>query len=283
MIKLVALDLDGTLLTKEKVIPKKIKTQLITLKEAGVKIILATGRSFESAKRYYYELELDTPFIGCNGGLVYLPDQDEVIFEKVFSKDDFQSVASILAENEVYYQYYGLDCIYARELAFGVKNWKCANRDLPENWRMKIQLVDDPVQWARESYQPVYKILARFGSEGMMNHIAERVSAMQGLDTVSSFSMALDIGPDQCTKGHALERVSEFLGIDLKDTLAMGDHDNDCEMIQIAGVGIAVGEASKAAIAVADRYLLDREQGISEVLWEISNSLLGQGGLHGGK
>lgn len=270
MIKLVALDLDGTLLDEEKRIPVEIKRRLLDLKEKGVKIVLATGRTFESAKRYYYELELDTPFIGCNGGLVYLPDQKQVIFGKVFEQDDFYYVASLLTDLQVYYQFYGLDCIYARELAYGVKRWKCENVDLPEHWRMKIELVDDPLVWARESYRPVYKILARFESEEQMAGVREAIEGMRGLDSVSSFANALDIGPDQCTKGKALEWVCGLLGVGLDETLAMGDHDNDSDMIEKAGIGIAVGQASRTARSVADICLLRRGfEEISEVFKRI--------------
>lgn len=271
MIKLVALDLDGTLLDAEKRIPVAIKSRLLDLKERGVKIVLATGRTFESAKRYYYELELDTPFIGCNGGLVYLPDRKQVIFGKVFDQDDFYHVASLLTELQVYYQFYGLDCIYARELAYGVKRWKRENADLPEDWRMKIELVENPIEWAETSYQPVYKVLARFESEDMMNHIAKKVKGIQGLDAVSSFSMALDIGPDQCTKGKALEWVCRLLDVGLDETLAMGDHDNDCDMIEKAGIGIAVGQASQTARSVADICLL---RGGSEEITEVFKRIL---------
>ncbi len=275
MIKLVALDLDGTLLDAEKRIPVAIKSRLLALKEKGVKIVLATGRTFESAKRYYYELELDTPFIGCNGGLVYLPARKQVVFGKVFDQDDFFYVASLLTELQVYYQFYGLDCIYARELAYGVKRWKCENADLPERWRMKIELVDDPLIWARDSYRPVYKILARFESEAQMASVREAVERMRGLDSVSSFANALDIGPDQCNKGDALERVGEMMQISLDEMLAVGDNDNDREMIEKAGIGIAMGHASDAAKAVANQCM-DREDchGVLQALnlnFDVSN------------
>lgn len=267
MIKLIALDLDGTLLNEEKVIPEATKMRLLKMKKDGIKIVLATGRTFESAKRYYYELDLQTPFIGCNGGLIYMPKKEQVVFSKVFLKRDFRKVISLLAERKIYYQYYGLDCIYAKELAHGVRRWKCENQDLPQSWRMKIELVEDPIKWSTESYQPIYKVLARFESEQEMVQVKASVDAIEGIDAVSSFANALDIGPASCTKGDALERVGDLLGIGLDEMMALGDHDNDREMLAKAGVGIAVGDATEAVKEVADIIMeLDNVRGVLQAL-----------------
>lgn len=260
MIKLVALDLDGTLLDENREIPGDTKTRLNDLKNQGILIVLATGRSFESAKRYYYELDLDTPLIGCNGGLIYQPNGKEVIQGAAFSKEDFYRVVSALTEIGVYYQYYGLHSIYAKRLAFGVKRWKCENINLPKEWQMQIRVVEDPLLWAREEYHPVYKILARSTSQEKLDEVADVIEQMDGLDTVSSFALGLDIGPADCDKGKALEVVGKALGIGPEEMLAMGDNDNDQEMIRYAGIGIAVGDASMAAKAAAD-FCMEEEGG----------------------
>ncbi|BES64318.1 Cof-type HAD-IIB family hydrolase [Gottschalkiaceae bacterium SANA] len=252
MIKLLALDLDGTLLDGNRKIPEQTKARLIDLRKQGISIILATGRTFESAKRYYYELGLDTPFIGCNGGVIYQPDQDRIIKGAAFSKEDFIDVIEKLSALGVFYQYYGLHCIYAKRLAFGVKRWKCENIDLPKEWQMQIRLVEDPLLWAREEYHPVYKILARSSSQEKLDEVADVIEQMEGIDTVSSFALGLDIGPADCDKGKALEVVGKALGMRPEEILAMGDNDNDREMIRFAGLGIAMGNATKAAKEAAD-------------------------------
>lgn len=260
MIKLVALDLDGTLLNENREIPEDTKTRLNDLKNQGISIVLATGRSFESAKRYYYELDLHTPLIGCNGGLIYQPNAKEVIWGAAFSKEDFERVVSILKESGVYYQYYDLHCIYAKRLAFGVKRWKFENINLPKEWQMQIRVVEDPLLWAREEYHPVYKILARLTRQEKLDEVVDAIKQIEGIDTVSSFALGLDIGPADCDKGKALAVVGKALGIGPEEMLAMGDHDNDQEMIRYAGIGIAVGDASLAAKAAAD-YCMEEEYG----------------------
>lgn len=252
MVKLVALDLDGTLLNQNREIPKETKTRLIDLRNQGVQIVLATGRTFESAKRYYYELGLDTPLIGCNGGVIYRPNRDELIEGAAFTKEDFYRVAAALTELGVYYQYYGLHCIYTKRLDFGIKRWNCDNDSLPEKWQMQIQVVEDPLLWAREEYQAIYKILVRSTEQEKLDEVVRIIEPMKGIDTVSSLALALDVGPAGCDKGKALEVVGKVLGIRREEMMAMGDNDNDQEMIRYAGIGIAMGDASAAAKAAAD-------------------------------
>jgi hypothetical protein len=252
MIKLVALDLDGTLLDENREIPEDTKARLNDLKNQGIIIVLATGRTFESAKRYYYELGLDTPLIGCNGGVIYQPNRNELIQGAAFTKEDFYRVVSALTEIGVYYQYYGLHCIYTKRLDFGVKRWKCENTNLPKEWQMQIRVVEDPLLWTREEYHPIYKILARSSSQEKLDEVVDVVERMEGIDTVSSFALGLDIGPADCDKGKALEVVGKVLGIEREEMMAMGDNDNDQEMIRYAGIGIAMGDATKAAKQAAD-------------------------------
>lgn len=260
MIKLVALDLDGTLLNQNREIPHETKARLIDLRNQGIQILLATGRTFESAKRYYYELGLDTPLIGCNGGVIYQPNRDELIEGAAFTKEDFYRVVAALTELGVFYQYYGLHCIYTKRLDFGVKRWKCENTDLPKKWQMQIRVVEDPLLWTREEYHPIYKILARSSSQEKLDEVARVIEQMEGIDTVSSLALALDIGPADCDKGKALEAVGKVLGIEAEEMMAMGDNDNDQEMIRFAGIGIAMGDATKAAKATAD-HCMEKEDG----------------------
>lgn len=261
MIKLVALDLDGTLLNQNREIPKQTKKRLIGLKSQGVQIILATGRTFESAKRYYYELGLETPFIGCNGGVIYQPRQDKLIEGAAFTKDDFYEVAAALTELGVYYQYYGLHCIYTKRLDFGIKRWNCDNVSLPKEWQMKIQIVEDPLRWTAEEYRSIYKILVRSTEQEKLDQVVRIMGKIDGIDTVSSLAMALDIGPGGCNKGKALEAVGQVLGIASEEMMAMGDNDNDREMISYAGIGIAMGDATEAAKTAAD-YCMNLNDGL---------------------
>ena len=252
MIKMVVLDLDGTLLNENREIPEDTKARLIALKNQGLSIVLATGRTFESAKRYYYELGLNTPFIGCNGGVIYQPDEEQILESAAFSKEAFVEVVKELTALDVFYQYYSLHCIFAKHLDFGVKRWNCENQFLPQSWRMKIQLEDDPIQWANNQYEPIYKILALSKEQGKLDQVNRVIKTIDGIDTVSSLAFALDIGPANCNKGRALEVVGKALGIRPEEMMAMGDGDNDQEMIRYAGIGIAMGDASVAAKEAAD-------------------------------
>ena len=121
--------------------------------------------------------------------------------------------------------------------------------------RMQIRLVDDPLLWAREEYQSVYKILVRSTEQEKLDEVARIIEPMKGIDTVSSLALALDVGPSGCDKGKALEVVGKVLGIRREEMMAMGDNDNDQEMISYAGIGIAMGDATEAAKAAADHCM----------------------------
>jgi hypothetical protein len=202
-----------------------------------------------------------------NGGFIYQPNREHLYKAEAFSREDFLKVAEELTGMGLFYQYYGLHCVYADRLAHGVKKWHCENERLPEAWQMRIQIEKDPIAWARDKYQPIYKILARASDQDKLDQVVGRIETMPGLDSVSSLSMALDIGPENCDKGKALEIVGRILDIEASDMMAMGDNDNDREMIDYAGVGIAMGHASEAAKAAADYCMsLDDGPGVLQAL-----------------
>lgn len=217
--RLIAFDLDGTLLNQHKQILPASFTVLHQLQEMGYRIILVTGRSHVEAYDYYQKLSLTEPMICCNGSYLYHPAQQQILHSLPLTHSQAEKIVAriyplkptILADDKVIVQ--------ADELRNRVNIWQ-------------ISLVHRHDAPLRE--------IAAFVQHELM------------LDCTWSWRYQLDILQKGCSKGQSLARYAQQQHIAMRDVIAFGDNDNDAEMLHLAGLGIAMGNASARAKAHAD-------------------------------
>ncbi|PSL28380.1 hypothetical protein B0H99_11624 [Planomicrobium soli] len=258
---LIVLDLDGTLLTDQKVISEKTKKTLGKAMESGHQVMIATGRPYRSSEAYYKELGLTTPIVNFNGAFVHHPTDVnwgthhtpislDVVHEVVESMHDFDFhniVAEVLDDVYVHYHDEKLMDIFR----FGDPN--ITTGDLRNYLKvdptsMLIHAPVEKVQSIHEHLSSVHAEVIDHRRWGAPWHVIEIVKS--GL-----------------SKAVGLDRVSKSLGISKENIIAFGDEDNDLEMLEYAGVGVAMGNAIEPLKNIANEITLtNNEDGIAELL-----------------
>ncbi|MFF2752228.1 Cof-type HAD-IIB family hydrolase [Psychrobacillus sp. NPDC058041] len=260
---LIVLDLDGTLLTDEKVISHKTKNILQEAKNQGHEVMIATGRPYRSSEMYYKELGLNTPIVNFNGAFVHHPKNSswntihkpielQVVKEVVEAVQNF-SIKNMLAEvlDDVYLHHHDEQMISA----FALGNPHITTGDLRTFLRtdptsLLIHAEEDSVDLVRNHLRDVHAEVIDHRRWGAPWDVIEIVR--HGLN-----------------KAVGLAKVSEYLDIPKERIIAFGDEDNDLEMIEYAGVGVAMGNAISPLQQIANEITLsNNEDGIAEFLMD---------------
>ncbi len=235
--RLVALDIDGTLVDEFSRMPKRVRDAVRRVVDADVPVVLATGRSWLATQPIFDALGLPPGrAISSNGAVVVDYPPLETIHEERFDPSDSLRRISELAPHAL---------VGVEE---GMK-WR-VSRPFPEGELMgevRISTLEEM------SSRPVSRIVLRDpdSTEEKFMDLTRRL----GLHEVSYFigwSAWLDIAPKGVDKASGLERVIAHLGVAREDVLAIGDGRNDIEMLQWAGRGVAMGNAPSDVKAVAD-------------------------------
>ncbi|MBU5595227.1 Cof-type HAD-IIB family hydrolase [Amphibacillus sp. MSJ-3] len=236
---LIALDLDGTLLTDEKTITNKSKQVLQKAREAGHIVVIATGRPHRASLDYYEELNLNTPMINFNGAYLHHPSDSkwEVLHSPLpirTAKAIIQTcydlnVRNLMAEviGDIYIDQYDKELLDIFHI------------DREENpirvGSLKNQLNDDPTSLIIYPEEEQVEQLRQ-------NLTRDHAAVIEHRNWGAPWNM-IEIVRKGMNKGVALDRLATYFQIDSEHVMAFGDEDNDLEMIEYAGVGVAMGNA----------------------------------------
>ena len=256
--KLIALDLDGTLLREDLTISHRALEALERAKRRGIALTLASGRGYPSMRRWVQELGIVTPVIGYQGAVIVDPETDQRVYQRTFSRSLVGELRDFARENDLSLTLYVDDEIY-------VENKRHSDAFYSKWFGLPCHLVGDlSVSVAGE---PTKFII--IGSEGELDRIRPAVERRLGnrLQIMRSHRYFLEGLALGVSKGRALAWLAERLGVAREETMAIGDSGNDREMVAWAGLGVAMGNASTEVKAVADHVApaID-EDGVAEAI-----------------
>jgi 5-amino-6-(5-phospho-D-ribitylamino)uracil phosphatase len=263
---LIALDLDGTLLKDDKTISLKTKEVLKKARKEGHIVMIATGRPYRSSEMYYHELELDTPIVNFNGAFMHHPKNPgwgtfhEPLDVKV-AKDIVEACRSfhfhnIIAEviDDVYFHYHDEKLLDI----FSMGNPNVTTGDL------RNYLKESPTS------------LLIHTEEDQLKEIRDHLSAVHA-EVIDHRSWAapwhvIEIIKSGLSKAVGLKKASDYFNIPAERIVAFGDEDNDLEMLDFAGHGIAMGNAINQVKTIAnDITLTNEEDGVGVYLSDLLN------------
>lgn len=239
MIRLVASDVDGTLLDHHGALPPLRAAAARRLVDAGMPVVLATGKLWTSVGGLVDELGLAGPHVACNGSVVF-DAQGRVVARTLLDATVADEVIAVLRSRRV------VHAVHLEDGALVTDRIDPAHDVLP--------LLGEPMPTVGGSDgRGVLKVLAILPpeSEGDLRGVAADAAAVQR--TGPRFLEWNARGADKAT---GLATVADLLGVDLTEVLAVGDAENDVPMLRAAGVGVAVAGASPAAVDAADRTLV---------------------------
>jgi Cof subfamily protein (haloacid dehalogenase superfamily) len=263
---LIALDLDGTLLKDDKTISFKTKKIIKKAKDQGHVVMIATGRPFRSSEMYYHELELDTPIVNFNGAFIHHPlDQSwgtyhypldikvaKDIVDVCRSYHFYNIVAEVM--DDVYFHYHDEKLLDI----FGFGNPKITTGDLAN------YLHESPTSLLIHTEEEQLKPLRHHLSEAHAEVIDHRNWAAPW--------HVIEIIKSGLNKAVGLKKAANYYNIPAERVIAFGDEDNDLEMLEYAGRGIAMGNGIDQVKNIAnDITLSNEEDGVAVYLAQFLN------------
>jgi len=256
--RLLVADIDGTLVTGDRRITPGVRAAVQAAREAGVRVCLATGRMWRSAEPYVRALGADPPAILYNGGLVYDFRTGTEWRRLHLEPAHARAVLEILRDiPQVQPHLYVGDQVYTGEMNAITERYM--HKD-----GLEVTAVGDLLAFLPPAPMKILIIGARPDLERVARAVAARPVA---INMVFSEETYLEILPTGSSKGDALRFVAEHLGIPLRQTIAVGDNLNDLEMIRIAGLGVAMGNAPEA-LKIHAGYIAptNEEEGLVDVI-----------------
>ncbi len=257
-VQLLVVDLDGTLLTSNREIPPRVLRAVQAAQARGVRVCVATGRIWPSAEPYVRRVGADPPTILYNGGMVYDFQRNTVLRRVPLAYEHARAVLEVLrAFPQVQPHLYVGDRVYVGR-----------DNALSEQYRQKngIPVIEVGDLVAFLPSEPM-KILI-VGEPADLMAVWEAIKALPlSLNAVFSEETYLEVLPTGSSKGAALEFVAQTLKVPPAAIVAVGDHLNDLEMMQFAGIGVAMGNADEALRAQADYVTATNdEEGLRDVI-----------------
>ncbi|MEZ0537802.1 Cof-type HAD-IIB family hydrolase [Caldicellulosiruptoraceae bacterium PP1] len=267
MYKLVALDLDMTLLNKD----KKISTENIkAVQEAynnGIYIVLCSGRILKGVLHFAKLLSIDHPIIGCNGAIVKDIKHDKEIFFMGIDKNSCTDIFEICKKEEIYFHYYTKNTMIACELNYSAKFYFEKNKELPEEDRVEI-IINDDIEYLYNNPEGVSKFVITDNDPEKVDYVRSLIDKnVKDIETTKSDINILEVMKKGVNKRKGLEKLCNYLGINREEVVAIGDNENDIEMIEFAGFGVAMGNAIDELKEKADFITSNYwEDGVAEAI-----------------
>ena len=261
-IKLVAIDLDGTLLDNDRKISPRAKEAIRNVRKRGVEVTLATGRMFYSALPYAQELGLSLPLITYQGALVKVSGTGEVLFERCVEADLARQVVEIargygLTVNFYYDDYVLVDKLNSQTEAYS------------RMFNARFKEVGDLREFSHLS--PI-KLLIIDYDEKNLNKLEKECHGIFGeaLHITKSMPEFLEFLHPEATKAAGVDAVAGSMGISSREVMAVGDSWNDMEMLEYAGLAVVMGNAREEIKAKADFVTHSNEDnGVAEALEKV--------------
>ena len=258
--QLLMLDIDGTLVPEDKVVPPGVVTAIHAAQAHGIRVCLATGRQWTSARRFVDIVQADPPVIAYNGALVYDFQSDRTLWIRRLSLEEALRVLPVLRQfPETSPLVFVHNKVFAERLTPFVELY--GRRDA-----RPVEIVPDLEQLLSE---PPMKFLI-VGDPPDLERLSHALAALPGppINQVKSQREYLEILPPGIDKGVALRELAKAIDVPLARIIAVGDNMNDLTMIQTAGWGVAVEGGPAPLLAAAKETCPPPEQEGVRVLIE---------------
>ena len=256
--KLIACDMDGTLLNSENKITNRTVAAIKAAKEKGVVFTLSTGRPVQGARKYIEQLDLDCPIITYNGAVIVHSRSGEIIFSQNMDTSEAKTVYSEAVKRGTMFLVWSQNKLYVS--GFGEKS-----AFYESNVNTKAELIED---FDKLLNQGITKILW-INDANLLDEWIPQLNSINLKHTTVTKSRAtfLEFFSNKTSKAVAMEKLGEYYGIDKTQMIAMGDLSNDLPMIEYAGLGIAMGNATQEVKAAAD-YVTDsnNDDGVAKAI-----------------
>lgn len=263
-IKLVTVDIDGTLLTNKREITPQVFEAIQAAKAAGIKIVLATGRPIIGVENLLQDLQLKDPgdlVITFNGGLVLDTATGQEIIKETLPYDDYLDIELLSRKLGVHFHAITKEGIYT------------ANRDIGKYTVHEATLVNMPVFYRTPEEMTDKEIIKTMmiDEPALLDAAIAKIPQefYERFTIVKSTPFYLEIIPKTVSKGEALLHLAETLGLSKEETMAIGDEENDRAMLEVSGNPVVMANGNPELKKIA-KYITksNEESGVAHAIRE---------------
>lgn len=284
MYKLVAIDLDGTLLNSYGEISQKTKDIIKEATMNGVEVVLASGRPISSVEDLANELNANNYLISGNGAIVYDMNKQEIVYDKFLSKQQILNIIKICDENSIYYNIYTENDVLTKSLNYNTLFYHNENAHKQEEKRTNINIMNNVYDYVEKSENIKFlKVTVCDQSRIVFNSIIKKLRTIPDIDVLDVAHMSkkiiksgteevlveycyTEITNKNVNKWEAIKYILKEKNIKAEEVIAIGDNINDKEMIENAGLGVAMGNSTQEILNIADtKVSTNNEDGVYEV------------------
>lgn len=270
MIKLIASDMDGTLLGTRMNVPQENIDAIRFAEEKGIQFMVATGRGYTEAKPPLDEAGINCPMITVNGAQAFDKDGNN-LFTVDFERENAKKIVTVLQAHHVYFEIATDHGIYSDNQHQRIENAAImlANQLPHLTFKMAIAMAAAHLELLDINYITDYQDLLNNGGIKILKFIAfapeeikilgplrEEIEKLPDLIVTSSYPNNIEINHIDAQKGIAVKHIAKDLGIPLNEVMTIGDNFNDASMLEVAGVSFAMGNAEEGVKKIA-RYETD--------------------------
>ena len=260
--RLLALDMDGTLLNSQHQILESSQYALQQARKRGIKVVLATGRHHLAARPYYEQLQLETPMVCCNGTYSFHVAEQRVFNANPLSLEQALTMLDIGDELGISMALYVPDAMTMGKMIPYIGKMRAWADSLPEHLRPTVRISD--LRKEAENAEQIFKIIYTHPDADVLQEGVQQVNKAVKVSSEYSWADRVDISNCGNTKGNALKKIADSYGINMKDVVAVGDNENDISMLQAAGLGVAmkgldhVEKAADRVVGTNDENSIER-------------------------
>ena len=284
MIKLIASDMDGTLLNHNHKIPKENVKLINFAKNQGIEFVVATGRAYYEALPALNEENINCDVISFNGGIVYDKNGNIISITPMLPKDLYYTI-EILKSFDISYQLYTKNTIYTKSIETDINAYIDLIRSngydpdvehLRAEAQEKLEMgyiteVENIEFYLNEKENPPIKIIAISNDISKLENAAKLLSENTNISVTSSGANNIEIMHKDATKGEALKEIAKIYGINLENTVAIGDNLNDQAMLDIVGYSVAMKNGNTILKEQA-KYVTEKtnsEGGVADTIFKL--------------
>ena len=284
MIKLIASDMDGTLLNHNHKIPKENVKLINFAKNQGIEFVVATGRAYYEALPALNEENINCDVISFNGGIVYDKNGNIISITPMLPKDLYYTI-EILKSFDISYQLYTKNTIYTTSIETDINAYIDLIRSngyepdvehLRAEAQQKLDVgyiteVENIELYLNEKENPPIKIIAISNDISKLENATKLLSENTNISVTSSGANNIEIMHKNATKGEALKEIAKIYSINLENAVAIGDNLNDQAMLDIVGYSVAMKNGSTILKEQA-KYVTEKtnsEGGVADTIFKL--------------
>ena len=260
MIRILAIDIDGTLLNSKSILEKKTIDALRELEEIGVRIVLNSGRVFSSVM-YYARQIFKKPVVIANNGAILGSDYDNIIKSSPLEDEVVDRLYSLSKQNKLDFHFYDLDTYYSD--TFNERKLKHLLKDpnVNSDYSVNLSISDNPLKDLRAKNHKAYKFQLNGISEDDEIVKVIKNEFNDKLYFTSSINGVVEMMTKNVSKLETLKELAKITGLKTSNIAAIGDGLNDYEMLSGAEISFAMGNSKDELKEIANHVVRDNDNG----------------------